>query len=382
MIPDPDLFDDIDIGTPLVSLDLPPEQLRLVVEDAHKPRYRVPLMSEIEAVEPNGYKLISTFSGCGGSCLGFRMAGYETLLASEFVPAAVDTYAANHPLVPLAVGDVRHLEPELVLARLGLARGELDVLEGSPPCASFSMVGNREQNWGEVKKYSDVTQRVDDLFFEFVRLVDGFLPKVVVGENVSGLMLGNAVEYFNAVRRMLDDLGYLVYAKELNAAWYGVPQNRRRIIILAVRRDLGVQPVFPDRLGYGYSVRDAIGHGIDTATEDTSIENYAIGKEWDRLQVGVFSDRYMNLIKPDFDLPSPTITQSGGTRGAAGVTHPTEKRKFTIAELRRICSFPDDFVLTGSWSQQWERLGRAVPPLMMRAVAIAIRDQILDEGST
>ncbi len=114
---------------------------------------------------------------------------------------------------------------------------------------------------------------------------------------------------------------------------------------------------------------------------EASIDGYAIGDEWDRMQPnGVSSSKYFNLVRPDPDKPSPTITQTGGTLGAASVTHPTEKRKFTIGELKRICAFPDDFILTGSWGQQWERLGRAVPPLMMYAVAKTVRDEILREA--
>ncbi len=105
-----------------------------------------------------------------------------------------------------------------------------------------------------------------------------------------------------------------------------------------------------------------------------SMEGYAVGEEWDKLRPGESSDKYFNLVKPDQAEPVPTVTAHGGTASLASVTHPTEKRKFTIAELRRLCAFPDSFQLTGSYAQQWERLGRAVPPVMMRAVAEALRD--------
>ena len=82
-------------------------------------------------------------------------------------------------------------------------------------------------------------------------------------------------------------------------------------------------------------------------------------------------------MKPRLDAPAPTITAEGGNASLASVTHPTERRKFSIAELKRICAFPDDFILTGSYAQQWERLGRAVPPLMMKAIAETIRDETL-----
>lgn len=116
-----------------------------------------------------------------------------------------------------------------------------------------------------------------------------------------------------------------------------------------------------------------------------SIEGYAIGREYDRLNPGEASDKFFNLVRADASKPSPTITSqgSGGGEhggspgGVASVCHPTEKRKFTIAELRRICAFPDDFVLVGTYGQQWERLGNSVPPVMMQKIAEVVRDKIL-----
>ena len=94
---------------------------------------------------------------------------------------------------------------------------------------------------------------------------------------------------------------------------------------------------------------------------------------------GTQSEKYFQLVRPSLEAPCPTITAGAGNGnvGSAGVVHPTEKRRFSIAELKRLCAFPDDFVLTGTYAQQWERLGRSVPPLMMRAIAETVRDEIL-----
>jgi len=110
---------------------------------------------------------------------------------------------------------------------------------------------------------------------------------------------------------------------------------------------------------------------------EVDMSRFAIAKEWDRLKPGESSDKYFNLVRPHPDEPCPTICASHGHPGIASVTHPTEKRKLTIAELKRICAFPDDFILTGTYSQQWERLGRAVPPVLMFHIARTIRDEIL-----
>jgi site-specific DNA-cytosine methylase len=121
----------------------------------------------------------------------------------------------------------------------------------------------------------------------------------------------------------------------------------------------------------------ASGAAQQRAEVEGDISGYAIGEEWDKLRPGEQSDRYFQLVKADPAEPAPTITAAGGEASLAGVTHPTERRKFTIAELRRLCAFPDDFHLAGTYAQQWERLGNSVPPLMMMAIAGEIRDRVL-----
>jgi DNA (cytosine-5)-methyltransferase 1 len=358
-------------------------------------------MAEIANTPPNGFNVVSTFSGCGGSCLGFKMAGFRHLWASEFIEAARDTYRTNFPAVTLDGRDIREVSVEDILTATGLAPGQLDVLEGSPPCSSFSTAGVREKHWGKAKQYSNKTQRTDDLFFEFLRLVEGLKPKVVVAENVSGLIKGAAKGYFVAIRDRFIGLGYRFDAKVLDAQWLGVPQQRARVIIVAVREDLGKAPRFPAPLPYRYSVRDALAgladpavigtrfgaprspdepaptvmtHGNLHTRSELSIAEYAIGKEALKLKQGEQSDKYFSLVRASENEPCPTITQLGAwKRGAAGVIHPTEMRKFSVAEVKRICSFPDDFVLMGTSAQQWERLGRAVPPVMMKTVAEQVR---------
>lgn len=395
-------------------------------------------MADVAAVRgTNGLRVASTFSGCGGSCLGFEMAGFSITSASEFVPAARETYEANHPGVPVDGRDVRQVSVDDFLRAAGVERGELDVMEGSPPCAAFSTAGKRSAKWGQESSYSDTKQRSDDLFFEFVRLVDGVRPKVFVAENVSGLVKGVAKGYFKEILRAMQACGYRVGAQLLDAQWLGVPQARKRLIFVGVREDLGRDPAFPVPLPYRYTIVDALpwlqggklvswglgayedrgigqvptravedgpcstiattgpsadgayeiwapmaaqGDDVETDPETgyrISLGEHAIGDEWDRLREGESSDRYFNLVKPDRHAPAPTITAANTRRGVAGITHPYRRRKFTLLELRRLCSFPDDFVLTGTYQQRWERCGRAVPPLMMRAVAEAVRDRVL-----
>lgn len=425
----------------------------------NKPPYRVPSMQEIEAIEPNGYKVVSTFSGGGGTSTGARLAGFKVVYANEFVPAASATYRANHPHTHLDGRDIRLVTAQDIFERTGLVRGELDVFEGSPPCASFSLAGKRQAGWGKVKAYSDTRQRVDDLFFEYARLLKDLQPKVFVAENVAGLVRGAAKGYFLEILAALKACGYTVASRKLDAQWLGVPQTRERIIFVGVRNDLvaqyGVVPAFPKPLPYRYTVREALPHivkqgdngpfgkggmqdaalepsgtigatpktgngvyppslveavvalegangynghayhGVDAPAatiqasrplwcevehveDESSMQGYAVGEEWERLKQGESSNKYFQLVRPSLNAPSPTITQRGGDRTAASVTHPTEKRKFSIAELKRICSFPSDYVLTGSYPQQWERCGRAVPPLMAMHIFESIKVDILE----
>jgi DNA (cytosine-5)-methyltransferase 1 len=389
-----------------------------------KPDYKVPSMTDIEKVRgTNGFKMVSTFSGCGGSCLGFEMEGFEVVWASEFVEAARDTYRLNHPSTILDDRDIRLVQAEDILNATGLSVGELDVFEGSPPCASFSIAGKRESKWGEVSKYSETEQQTDDLFFEFARLLKGLQPKVFVAENVAGLVGGTAKGYFKMIMRELKDCGYKVEAQLLNAKWLGVPQARKRVIIMGVRNDLDAVPVYPKPLQYSYSIKDACpwitGGGLMKGSYGAISRTFAT---WSSsfpsrtvMASGISSAKDNEIVvdppqltkspkdqneawlsylsangHPSMTDPNESIL-AGISRYAigrewlrhrpkttAGGNVPSEARLFTIPEIRRLCGFPDDFQLTGNFAQRWERMGRAVPPVMMSHVARSIRDNILN----
>jgi DNA (cytosine-5)-methyltransferase 1 len=385
-------------------------------------------MGEIRAIEPCGLVAASTFSGCGGSSLGYRMAGFSVRYANEFVEAARDTYAANQsPATFLDGRDIRTVTGAEILEYCG---GSVDLLDGSPPCSDFSTAGKREKGWGKVKQYSDTEQRVDDLFFEFARLVREVQPRCFVAENVSGLVKGSAKGYFKLILAALRDCGYRVEAKLLTASWLGVPQARQRLIFVGVRADQGFDPIFPKPLPYQYTVREAIcpdepllavydtmgtvgGFAKATDTTDTPSQTittqthlhyqlfggaklekdpetgqnlvftkYSIYETWKRLGIGESpSGSYFNLIRTNPDRPAPTIAASHGSPGVASAAHWEIPRKFSLGECRRLCSFPDDFILTGDYAQRWERLGRAVPPVMMSHIAAGLRDALLADRS-
>lgn len=357
-----------------------------------KPPYRVPSMVEINAIPWNGFRVASTFSGCGGSSLGYRMAGFKVIWASEYIPLAREAYQLNATAGCRLDGrDIRQVKPEEVLSLAGLKRGELDLFDGSPPCASFSTAGKREKQWELKREYSGKKQRTDDLFYEYIRLLVGLQPRVFVAENVSGLIKGTAKGYFLEILKAMKATGYRVKCVLLDSQWLGVPQSRKRLFFVGVREDLGLDPVFPKPLPYRYSVRDAIpwvsvkGEGALLRTSPVKdrfeiqeeFTRYKLGRLWAKLRPGQTSKEYLQLCRVDPDKPCPTVCASDGWPGRASISHPFEPRKFSIPEIRRICSFPDDFLFPGTFPQRYERMGRAVPPVMMSHLAATIRDEIL-----
>jgi DNA (cytosine-5)-methyltransferase 1 len=171
--------------------------------------------------------VISLFAGCGGSSLGYSMAGYRELLAVEWDKHAVETFRLNFPGVQEWQGDIADLSVEECLRITGLQPGQLDVLDGSPPCQGFSTAGKRKMDDGR-----------NQLFREYIRLLRGLQPKVLIMENVSGMVKGKMKLIFVEILKELKASGYHVSARLMNAMYFGVPQSRQRMIFIGVREDL------------------------------------------------------------------------------------------------------------------------------------------------
>jgi DNA (cytosine-5)-methyltransferase 1 len=382
-----------------------------------KPEFKIPTMKEIAEVEHNGFYAISTFSGCGGSSLGYRMAGFKVLYANEFIEAARETYKANAGDYTIVDGsDIRDVKPEDILDQIKMMPGQLDLLDGSPPCSAFSQAGLRDKGWGIEKGYSDTEQRVDDLFFEYVRLLRVIRPKVFVAENVSGLVRGVSKGYFKQIMKALRESGYKVEAKLLDAQWLGVPQMRQRLIFQGVREDLKANPVYPRPFPYRYGTNEIMPWivaekygGLDSWVKADKPFSTVMANGWKTSPQGEFNggsfiegyergvdESCMRRILSDYkgrlevDIARWNESIQEANRATAGVQkarmgapqygtreNPTERRRTAIEEIKRISTFPIDFRLEGSYGQKWERVGRAVPPLMMKAIASTIRDEVL-----
>jgi len=182
-------------------------------------------------------KVFSCFACGGGSTMGYKLAGFDVLGCNEIDTKMMDAYKTNHNpkysfLEPIQEFKNRKDLPQELY--------ELDILDGSPPCSSFSMAGNREKDWGKDKVFREgqAMQVLDTLFFDFIDLAKELQPKVVVAENVKGLLLGEAKSYVRRIYKKFDDAGYMIQHFLLDASNMGVPQKRERVFFIALRKDL------------------------------------------------------------------------------------------------------------------------------------------------
>lgn len=341
--------------------------------DLTKPAYTVPALTDVLA-RNNGLTAVSTFSGCGGSSLGLHMAGWRVPYAVEFIPAARDTYLANFPGAEVDDRDIRVIDPEEILDRLGVKRGEVDLAEGSPPCSSFAAINTGATRYGaaKVKHYSEgVHQQTDDLFDEWLRVIEGLLPRAILAENVPGLLGDNSAAFYRTILTRLAGLGYEVDAGRYNAMHYGAATSRERLVIRGVRRDVGSLPARPRRTGTGYTLGDALA-SLPTSIPDEEMRfadmtGYAVGREWEEVPIGSFSRKYTQIVRCALDRPMPGITAAGSRGGTANPMHPTECRLFTPTELAWVFGFPADFRFTGTPAQAYERIARCVAPPLYAA---------------
>jgi DNA (cytosine-5)-methyltransferase 1 len=373
---------------------------------------RYTLQDTLDSEKRSLFNVLSTFAGGGGSSTGYRLAGGKILAVNEFVPEAQNTYKENYPDTTIVPGDIKELTGTYLMEQAGIKVGELDLLDGSPPCSAFSMAGSVSHGegrthadaFGKKKKYSDIegVENVEDLFFEFLRVAKDIKPKVIIGENVEGLTMGEAKEYFHKIQNTFEDIGYLIVANVLDSSYFGVPQSRKRCFFIGVREDVAekvginfmtMYQLYPDKNDFRTTLGEAIN---DVVNEDKEELDYlfdkisperAVGKtlmkmpkDPDKVLTGMdyhVKGHHFNLKRSSLRKPCPTITAMGNLAGVAGTCHPIEDRKFTIKELKRIMSLPEDFILTGDHKKQSERIGRMVPPLMMKALAESVYNKVL-----
>ena len=313
--------------------------------------------------QKNGFNYIELFAGAGGLSLGYEMAGFEGIAANEFMDQAVETYKQNfnHPIIK---GDIRKKEVKNEIYELAKDK-PIDLISGGFPCKGFSLSG-----------YRIVTDDRNNLYEEMLEVVEHIRPKYVVMENVVGLrsMLNGKVE-----EKILDDfesIGYAIDVTVLNSADYYVPQTRKRVIFIGNRVDRNnyyPKPLLSEDeyLTIKDAIQDLIDHPNDkdfnhvkTRHNDDMKERIAKVEEGDSLY-----DNYSDAWKKSpWDEPSCTVKENHG-----GVNlHPKLPRVITPREMARIQSFPDDFIFKGAKKYQLKQIGNAVPPLLGKAIGLAL----------
>lgn len=335
-------------------------------------------LADLANVKSNGLKVFSTFACGGGSSMGYKLAGFDMVGANDIDPEMRWHYEQNlHPkfFIEAPVKDLvtMDLPPELF---------DLDILDGSPPCSTFSMAGSREKAWGKEKHFREgqAVQILDDLFFDFLDVVERLKPKVVIAENVKGMLMGNAKGYVRAISERLKEIGYRPQLFLVNSADCGVPQRRERVFFVAIRDDLpGDKLVFaPD--GKWISAGEATSDVQDLTDEERkrSAPSTLDKRYWHLTSKGrnyslaatefEAKNAYWNTVKISDETPAPTITATEGLK------HWSECRSLTYREIKRLGSFPDDYKAKSEAIGVY-MVGMSVPPKMMEAVARAVAEQ-------
>lgn len=212
---------------------------KITIKSKYKFKYEWKLSDGYPApgIKHHGSKVFSCFACGGGSTMGYKLAGYDVIGCNEIDKRMMDCYVANHKPKFSFLEGIQDFKNRKDLPR---ELYDLDILDGSPPCSSFSMAGNREKDWGKKKKFKEgqTEQILDTLFFDFLDLAEELKPKVIVAENVKGILQGKAKEYTTEIRRTFEKIGYSCEVFLLNAKDMGVPQRRERVFFIGLRNDL------------------------------------------------------------------------------------------------------------------------------------------------
>ncbi len=334
-------------------------------------------------------KVFSCFACGGGSTMGYKLAGFDVIGFNEIDPKMASVYIKNHKpkyqFIEAIQDFVKWNEfPEELY--------HLDILDGSPPCSSFSIAGNREKDWGKAKQFREgqAEQILDTLFFDFIALAKELQPKVVIAENVKGILQGNARPYVCKIFEDFDDANYQVEIFTLDASKMGVPQKRERVFFIAVRKDLvALLPkkqgvlfhTFPE-LDMNFNEPIIPFEKIKTKGSDFNFTDHDY-RVWANRQEG--DKKYSDILERIenrcsnfnsqfiYDNKVPyTLTSSGGAK----MTLFSEPRQMNLQELKLCQTFPIDYNFhTDTPSVIRYILGMSVPPVMMAQIANRLYEQ-------
>lgn len=326
-------------------------------------------------------KVFSCFACGGGSTMGYKLAGFDVLGCNEIDPKMMSCYIENHKpkysfLEPIQTFKLRKDLPKELY--------KLDILDGSPPCSSFSMAGNREKDWGKDKVFREgqAMQVLDTLFFDFIDLAKELQPKVVVAENVKGLILGSAVKYVKAIYKAFDDAGYTCQLHLLNASHMGVPQRRERVFFVCLRKDLANGVKFPV-IDLKFNEKRILFKEF-ASYDGKPISEYA-KRAWDVRQetdksIADSKSRVPGMKVSDMNTSyvyDDKVVQTLTSKGDCGSLLYSKPIRLSKDEFCKIGTYPMDYNFTGS--NFGYLIGMSVPPVMTAQIASRIYEQWLSK---
>ena len=323
--------------------------------------------------EKNGLKVFSCFACGGGSTMGYKLAGCEVLGCCEIDPKMNEVYVTNHNPKYNFLMDIREFNK---LPNDGIPEElfHLDILDGSPPCTTFSMAGEREESWGKKKKFREgqAEQTIDDLSFVFIETVAKLKPKCVIMENVEGLLLGEAFSYVQQIYAGFQRLGYQVKHWLLKGEYMGVPQTRHRVFFVALKKDTSCNLAYLD-MSFNYEpitygvIKSGAGRPLGVNTkyyqllciakpEDKDFSNI---KERIGEKRGCFSDK----IVWDSDIV-PTL------RAAVSIYSAETKSAISKETMIHAQTFPEDYNFLDQ--NPFYICGMSVPPVMIKRIVLRL----------
>ena len=318
--------------------------------------------------------------------MGYKLSGFDVVGANDIDSEMANVYKTNHKPNQYYLMPINQFIKDIQKKRIPENLKNIDILDGSPPCSSFSSAGNREKDWGKNKKFREgqATQILDNLFFDYIELVNILKPKTFIAENVTGIVKGKAKGYAKEIVNQLKNLGYFVQVLKINATSCGVAQNRERIFFIGSLQKT-------KRLNFSPKCKVKTFTDVCSNLEFENIDVKAAminrkTKEfflWQKTNPGYsFStahptEMYFSHAKLKKNKPIPTLTATGG------LYHYQTPRRLIWSETLRLGSFPDDYNLCEPNREKWNKkatylVGMSVPPFVIRDLSAAVYTQWLN----
>lgn len=352
-----------------------------------------------------GLSVIDLFSGCGGSALGFQLAGFDIKVAVDIDEKATESFKRNFPKTKVLASDISYVSGKGLFREAGLKDGNQLVIIACPPCQGFSNARRNSQRLSDTR---------NNIIFEFIRIVEEIRPFAFVMENVPGLANGIGKPIFLSVLQRLKTLGYYTIHGVADASDYGVPQRRKRLVLMGTN-EKNLRLVFPKPTNQDSKSGDRYLPAWNTVRNTIQdLQQISAGQKSDRDSMHLapsLSETNLNRLKhtphdggsrdswPEdlvlechkkvsgyndiygrmkWDSPSPTITAGCVMLSKGRFGHPSQDRAISLREAARLQTFPDNYEFIGNVGEIASQIGNAVPPLLAKKIADSLQQSILD----